>query len=1067
MACHAGHEGVVNINESAAQPSKFKADSKSVLLKDLTDSQKEAVQSAARRVLLIAGAGSGKTEVMARRVAWWVAVNGVARDSIVAFTFTERAAEEMKFRIRRYVQMVTAEGQDATLGGMYIGTIHGFCVNLLRQLAPDDYHNYDVLDESGRLALVQRGYHGTLGLKHLETALGSGYYATMGQFLYGYDLLNEYDELDVNLCSEPLPNDVAKEADWCKTSSINTDIGRSEQSKAFGNSAARYYSYLRSRRFLDFSTSQTEILRLLRSKKKALQTVRQTLTHLVVDEVQDINTVQDRLIRLIIGDSGRLTAVGDHRQAIFGWRGGRVELMAKLYKEFKGDKDAKLVELAANYRSTPRIIAIANDWAKTIGTPRPMTSPDMLHGKLPRKDADPTHVAALDFDDRDEEAKWIGTTIQELVSAEGSGARHDTPNGDRGLCYADVAVLLRSSTSARAYMEALEKQDVPAVFRAGPDLFSQPEVLLFLGALARMAGLDQFLGAAWNPKSLPKRIDDVLGCDPNPEAVIVAACEKLRKAGLPISKSAEKRLLLATDLIHKRISGEPPAPRQVLASLRTPQLVKWLSSGKPPRRVFPQTLFQFTVAEAEVGEWEAVVRRGGTAMFHLGALSALVKGMETPGWTSAGDFRFQVIALCLWGAENARTDEAPLLVQPDAVTITTIHAAKGLEFGAVFLADVASRRFPSQNARKVSSLPFDGPVASKIDPASLADNDNYDQERRLMYVALTRAERYLFVTTCYKSPFFKTVAEIVSAQGGTAQPASNFALSGIALVKSEFRRDFRLATSFSDLRYYLECPHDFYLRKVLGFAPAIDQAFGYGRGVHNLMRAIHSDPKTWAKLARDPDALKARLDELVHRGLFYLRYTTAQPMENMRGRAVQIVSDYVQTYAAELEKLTFEPEKPFETLIEEEQLLVSGAIDVVRLDDPPRVSLIDFKSGEQGSDNALKLSEEEMRLQVSLYGLAAKHELEYEPDRGMVRYLGEPDSSKRELLIDLNDAALGEARKTVAEAAAEIRKRNFHRGPIAKPRDSRFDIRCGECDFVGFCGQQEAKEFRKSPSWGK
>src|SRR5438552_13535954 len=96
-----------------------------LLLKNLTGDdqrgQKKAVKSAKRRVLVVAGAGSGKTEVMARRVAWWVAVDGVPKDDVVAFTFTERAAEEMKFRIRQQVQLVTPEGQDATLGGMYVG----------------------------------------------------------------------------------------------------------------------------------------------------------------------------------------------------------------------------------------------------------------------------------------------------------------------------------------------------------------------------------------------------------------------------------------------------------------------------------------------------------------------------------------------------------------------------------------------------------------------------------------------------------------------------------------------------------------------------------------------------------------------------------------------------------------------------------------------------------------------------------------------------------------------------------------------------------------------------------
>jgi DNA helicase-2/ATP-dependent DNA helicase PcrA len=262
------------------------------------------------------------------------------------------------------------------------------------------------------------------------------------------------------------------------------------------------------------------------------------------------------------------------------------------------------------------------------------------------------------------------------------------------------------------------------------------------------------------------------------------------------------------------------------------------------------------------------------------------------------------------------------------------------------------------------------------------------------------------------------------------------------------------------MRYYLECPHDFYLRKVLGFAPTIDQAFGYGRGVHNLMRSIHSNPKRWAELASDRDALVTAIEEMMSRGLMYLRYTTGDPARNMRAKATRIIADYVQTYASELDTLTFEPEREFETLLPEEDVLVTGAIDVIRLDDPPRVTLIDFKSGDPESDISSKLDSEEMKLQVSLYGLAAKRELEYEPERGLVRYLGAEADEDRELDVPLNDAALAAARDTTLTVARSIRDRRFDVGPQRPPRDDRHYIRCGECDFRLFCGRPEAIAFR-------
>lgn len=235
--------------------------------------------------------------------------------------------------------------------------------------------------------------------------------------------------------------------------------------------------------------------------------------------------------------------------------------------------------------------------------------------------------------------------------------------------------------------------------------------------------------------------------------------------------------------------------------------------------------------------------------------------------------------------------------------------------------------------------------------------------------------------------FVKELRDIVSDSGGLVTDDSERLLEELRYAPKEHKRDVRLATSFSDLRYYLECPHDFYLRKVLGFAPTIDQAFGYGRGVHNLMRAVHSDPKKWAGLAKDRHVLEEEIEKLVERGMFYLRYKTGQPATNMRPKGVRIIADYIERYAPELAKLTFEPEKEFETLIEYEDgdggALISGAIDIVRQDDPPRVTLIDFKSGDPDSDRHQSLKEEEMRFQVALYAVAARKELQYQSEQGL------------------------------------------------------------------------------------
>lgn len=1039
---------------------------KDLLIERLTKNQSLAVTSPKRRVLVVAGAGSGKTEVMARRVAWWIGVENVLKNNIIAFTFTERAAEEMKFRIRHWLEKITPADQEVSLGGMYVGTIHGFCLAKTREYWPDDYHNYDILDEGARAALILRGFHGVLGLKALKDAVGLGQYATLEIFTQAYDQLHEHNRFTVKLPTGTPPYELgAAEREWCKEAKLLTDVGDIPAAVAFALSAARYYAYLRCRRFLDFSTSQSEFIRRLRADGNCLQQLSDQKLHLVVDEVQDINPVQRELIEHLVGASGRLTAVGDHRQSIYGFRGAKVEIIAELWEEFKADADAEVVDLEENFRSTPRIIDLSNRWSETIGRVRSMAAAPMKHGSKTRRDHHPSHLALVSFQEREDEASWIAEAIRILVPTEVEGTVHDKRDGShRGLTLSDVAVMVRSSTDIRKYMQALEATGIPCVVRAGPDLFSQPEVLLFLAALAITAGSEEFIGSSINPKSLPNRIQSVLGCAPKPETVLHESAKALRRTGLAFDRNVEARLLLTAEAIHGRITENRWIARS--PAFRTTRLRDFLSSRNELRRVFPQQIFHMLLAEAEVDAWDTCEGRGQAVLFHLGALSRLITAIETPGWTSVRDYPWQIIGLCQFGAEEGRTEEQPLMVQPDAVSITTIHAAKGLEYAAIFLADVNARRFPSSYARRTPQLPLSGKIVREIDVAGLADNPNHDGERRLLYVALTRAERFLFVSHSGRqtSKFVKELRNIVPQSGGLVTDDPDGLLEELKYAPKEHQRDVRITTSFSDLRYYLECPHDFYLRKVLGFSPTIDQAFGYGRGVHNLMRAVHSDPKMWAGLARDRAALEREIRSLIERGLFYLRYTTGEPAANMRQKGVRIAADYIQRYAEELAVLTFEPEKEFESLVEYEDgsggALISGAIDIVRQDDPPKVTLIDFKSGNPESDMHQKLDEKQMQLQVGLYAIAVKKELEYQPEQGLVRYLDAEDPTKAELKIPLDDASLSIAKKTVAETAKRIRDRKFSSGPASAPRNALNKTRCAECDFGEFCGMDAARMFR-------
>ena len=446
---------------------------------------------------------------------------------------------------------------------------------------------------------------------------------------------------------------------------------------------------------------------------------------------------------------------------------------------------------------------------------------------------------------------------------------------------------------------------------------------------------------------------------------------------------SDRLVLLAKALSHKLYEDTPNPFATQFPSFKCKDAVTYLRRSGRPRRIFPQEILHWFIEESELSAIDDGTATHESILFHVGQFSKLIKGIETPGWTTADDFKYQIIAISVSGISMAKANDASMLTMPNAVTISTIHGAKGLEFPVVFLADVRARRFPSNMATRAPKLFLDGAILQIVDPTRLADNANYDGERRLMYVALTRAERYLFISKSGGNNriFFDGLLTMVQNAGGRINVPHQDFVQSLSLSTTATKKEERLVTSFTDLHYYTECPHDYYLRKVLGFTPTIDQAFGYGRAVHNLLREINTNPTVWGALAEDEALLVQKTTELAQSGKFYLRYTTGDPLENMRRTAQIGIAQYIRNYSGELNTLQFLPEKEFETQISETSCPFQVPLILLDSNNPPRVTIIDFKSGENSDQSTSGLSTEMMRQQVGIYGLAAKHELEFVPDR--------------------------------------------------------------------------------------
>jgi DNA helicase-2/ATP-dependent DNA helicase PcrA len=414
----------------------------------LSPAQLRAVQHRGSDLQLIACAGSGKTETVAQRVAGLID-EGVPPDAIVAFTFTDRAALELKDRIlKRVKERKGAEFLDR-LGPMYVGTIHGYCFRLLQDHVPK-YGNYDVLDEHRHAGILAREFF-ALNL----TSVFPGKTAT-ADFIRTVDVIGN-ELIDVAaLKGTPL-----------------------------GDCIQKYVDMLDRFHFLTFGLIITKAVDALKDPK-VFKRVTRPLRHLIVDEYQDINPAQQQLIALLAQPPVELTVVGDDDQSIYQWRGSDVSHIVN----FASEREAVHSEsLDTNRRSRPEIIGSANSFAESI----PKRLPKEMKPHRP--------------DGQNEVVTWMAET--DVEEAETIAQQIKTLH-EQGFAYRDIAVLFRSvRTAAPPLLDACQRLGIPFACGGRTGLFLQEDVAAFGELFAWVVGKDWRDGRyeAFRPTNLDRIVD--------------------------------------------------------------------------------------------------------------------------------------------------------------------------------------------------------------------------------------------------------------------------------------------------------------------------------------------------------------------------------------------------------------------------------------------------------------------------------------------------------------------------------------------------------------------------------
>lgn len=899
-----------------------------------TADQQEAIAELATPLQLIACAGSGKTQVISQRISNALTQPHVTPKSIIAFTFTDKAAAELKDRIHRIVR--EEHGDLPGLAEMYVGTMHGYALNLLQTFVPEAF-KYGVLTDITQRLLIDRQSTRS-GLTTCPTTAPSRptlwRYVDSKLYMQVLSVLQE-DDVDFDL----VPDGV--------TESLQSYVQMLADQKYFDYTSmiANAVAYLESDPDdSELSTAEVELLRHIRGDVK----------YVVVDEYQDVNPLQEKLIAGLVRWGANLCVVGDDDQTIYQWRGSEVSNILTFADRHES---VRTIELADNFRSSKGIVRLGRTIAEWIPADErlPKAMEYASHQQWQRGD-----MLALEFNDPAGEAAWI---VDRIAALQGMPFQDGPDSAPRGLSWSDCAVLYRTVKDAEPVVDELRRRGIPYIIKGLARLFDAPEIQALVGMFRFMVG----------------EID----------------------AGELRSLFAAADLLARPELIERGICV----------------LEEGADFGRGERwgvyniqRLYLTVLEALDIRESTIPGTPA---RAELVMYQLGKFSQVISDFEAINFASDPERKYQGFVRFLTDDRQApsyyeESDGDAGYATPDAVTITTVHRAKGMQWPAVFVPCLRKNRFPIRSSGGINLFHV---IPIEAVPNGARYRGGRSEETRLFYVAVTRAQKYLYLTWApiasnqqarARSDFFRDAA--ASDWMLTADPGLPDVPRLAPTPKVETPA---ITISFSELKYLLECPYQFKLRFMYGFNPPIHEALGYGKGLHDALAEMHKRALAGDVPSRD------ETEDLVDRHLL-TPYAYPTLRENLRAAAIRALEHYFDAHGDDLTR-TEHSEKQIEVVVSP-GVTVNGRIDLIKRLETDEVAIVDFKSTEDAQDSDMT------RDQLSVYALGYRELTGASADRIQVLNLDERGDPFN---VPIDDALLADIRTKIEAVAEDIRAEHF------------------------------------------
>ncbi len=896
-------------------------------IQNLNDEQQKAVEHGEGPLLIIAGAGTGKTTVVTQRIKHLILEKKINPSEILALTFTEKAASEMEER----VDVALPYGYTQ----LWISTFHAFCDRVLRDEAVQIGLNpgFKLSTEAESMLFLKKNLF-TLQLNYFRP-LGNPY-----KFLQG--LLQHFSRLKDD---DITPEEYQKFAEKM-TGNSAAEILETKKTLELAKAYKTYEELKAAEGVMDFGDLNANVLKLFRMRPNILRIYQEKFRYILVDEFQDTNFAQNELAMLLAGEKRNINVVGDDDQSIYRWRGAAIANIIHFRKRYP---DTAIVTLTKNYRSSEPILSAAYQMIQH-NNPDRLEVREKINKKLQALGKHQSVPVEFLYSNRaDNEAELVKDTIKDLVKT-------------KGLAYRDIAILVRANDHSQPFTRAFERARIPYQFLGPGRLYHQEEIK---DLIAYMKVLYNFEDNASFYRILTMPFFQIEARD------IAAILNFSQKQSITVFETCER----IDDLYVKETTKD--AVKHIIAMIKKHlEHVPRESAGQVLYYFFEDSgLLQLYLAAEKPHEEK---RAQNIARFF-----ERLKSFE------ANHDDASIFAVVDWIELSMELGESPLAsdmdwAENDAVNILTVHSSKGLEFPAVFLIGLVTQRFPSRDRKEQI------PISDQLIKETLPEGDyNLQEERRLFYVGMTRAKQYLYLSAAQFygegrrerkiSPFvFEALGEAVMNKVLQKQKATQYVqqlslldlanekiqLASVALEPEKARILQPISyISYSQLQSFDICPLHYKLRYVLKIPPSPTPAQSFGISMHAALKEYYTQIIQGAKPG------EIAIEALLQKNWITIGYDNKDHATEAFHHGRDVLLRFITQHGNESE-LPLALETPFSFFIPNSNgntIKISGRIDRVDPQKDGGIEIIDYKTGQQIPDPK-KLAND---LQLSVYALAA------------------------------------------------------------------------------------------------